>query len=255
MESNLEVLFTPAEFSALDGQDLSQVVCVVFDVLRATSSMLTALANGASSIIPVLEISHALELRGARPGVVLAGERDGVRILGAQTGGVDFDLGNSPREFTPEAVAGREIIIPTTNGTRALHACRGARRILPGGFLNLRALAKAVEEDPGARLLVICAGTFEEAAYEDTLAAGALCCQVWKRFEHGPIADSAQIARQIYLGADGDLGKAMQYSRNARRLLSNPALSQDVAFCLRTDCLDLVAELHGGGVVVSRRGR
>jgi 2-phosphosulfolactate phosphatase len=255
MESNLEVLFTPAEFSALDGTDLSEVVCVVFDVLRATSSMLTALANGASYIFPVREISDALELQRAHPGALLAGERDGVRILRAQTGGVDFDLGNSPREFTRERVTGREIIMTTTNGTRALQACRGARRILAGGFLNLRALADTVQDGNTARLLIICAGTFEEAAYEDTLAAGALCDLVWKQFERAKIADSAQIAREIYLRANGDLVKAMQYSRNARRLLTNPALCEDVAFCMRRDCLDLSAELRDGAVAVCPRAR
>jgi 2-phosphosulfolactate phosphatase len=255
MESNLEVLFTPAEFSALGGRDLSQVVCVVFDVLRATSSMLTALANGASGILPALEISDALELRRAHPRALLAGERDGVRILRAQTGGADFDLGNSPREFTRERVAGREIIMTTTNGTRALQACRGARVVLAGGFLNLRAMAGFLQKENVARLLVICAGTFQEAAYEDMLAAGELCGLVWKQFEGGRIADSAQMARQISLAAGGDLEKAMQHSRNARRLLSNPALRDDVAFCLRRDCLDLVAELRGGAVVASNRVR
>jgi 2-phosphosulfolactate phosphatase len=255
MESNLEVLFAPAEFSALGGRDLSQDICVVFDVLRATSSVLTALASGASRIFPVREISDALELKRAHPGALLAGEREGARILNAQTGGVDFDLGNSPREFTRERVAGREIIMTTTNGTRALQACRGARRILAGGFLNLRALASFIQEEKTARLLVICAGTFEEAAYEDTLAAGALCELVWKQFERGHIADSAQIARQVYLDADGDIEKAMQYSRNARRLLANPALREDVAFCLRCDCLDLLAELRDGAVAAAERAR
>jgi 2-phosphosulfolactate phosphatase len=250
MESNLEVLLAPAEFAALRGQDLSEVVCVVFDILRATSSMLTALGNGASRIFPVTEISDALESRRTHPGALLAGERHGVRILGAQTGGVDFDLGNSPREFTRERVAGREIIMTTTNGTRALQACRGARRVFAGGFLNLRTLASAIQRENATRLLVICAGTFEEAAYEDTLAAGALCDLVWKQFEGGRIADSAQIARQIYVASNGNLEQAMEYSRNARRLLSNPALCQDVAFCLRRDCLEVVAELRDGAVAV-----
>jgi 2-phosphosulfolactate phosphatase len=248
MESDLEVLLTPAEFAAVEGQDLSQVVCVVFDVLRATSSMLTGLANGASRIFPAREISDALDLRRAHPGALLAGERDGVRILRAQTGSVDFDLGNSPRDFTRERVAGREIIMTTTNGTRALQACRGARRVLAGGFLNLRALAKAVQNENAARLLVVCAGTFEEAAYEDTVAAGELCDLVWRQFEGRRIADSAQIARQIALDARNDFDRAMKRSRNARRLLSNPALCQDVAFCLRRDCLDILAELRGGEV-------
>jgi 2-phosphosulfolactate phosphatase len=253
MESNLEVLFTPAEFSALDGQDLSQIVCVVFDVLRATTSMLTALANGASRVFPAGEIAGALELKRGHPAALLAGERDGVRILRAQTGSVDFDLGNSPREFTREQVAGREIIMTTTNGTRALQACRGAPRVLVGSFLNLRALADAMQKDNVQRLLIICAGTFAEAAYEDTLAAGVLCDLVWKQFERGRIADSAQIARQIAVGAGDDLQKAMQFSRNARRLLANPGLCEDVAFCLRRDSLDFLAELREGAVAVSER--
>jgi 2-phosphosulfolactate phosphatase len=251
VESNLEVLFTPAEFSALDRRELSQVVCVVFDVLRATSSMLTALTNGASRIFPVREIPDALELRRSHRAALLAGEREGVRILSAQTGGVDFDLGNSPREFARERVAGREIIMTTTNGTRALHACAGARRILAGGFLNLRAMADLIIKENPAQLLVICAGTFEEAAYEDTVAAGALCDLIWKQFERVKISDSAQIARQIYLAGENDLERSMRHSRNARRLLANPELRDDVQFCLRRDSLEITAELHGNAVTLS----
>jgi 2-phosphosulfolactate phosphatase len=250
MESDLEVLFTPAEFAAAEGRDISEAVCVVFDVLRATSSMLTGLANGASKIFPAREISDALDLRRAHPGALLAGEREGVRILRAQTGSVDFDLGNSPREFTRERVAGREIIMTTTNGTRALRACRGARRVLAGGFLNLRALANAVQND--MRLLVVCAGTFEEAAYEDAVAAGALCDLVWKQFEGRTISDSAQIARQIGLEAKTDIDSSMKRSRNARRLLANPELREDVAFCLRRDALDILAELRGDAIEAAR---
>ncbi|HEY3914284.1 MAG TPA: 2-phosphosulfolactate phosphatase [Verrucomicrobiae bacterium] len=251
MESNLEVLFTPSEFVALEGRELSQVVCVVFDVLRATSSMLTALANGASCIFPVREISDALQLRRSYPRALLAGERNGVRIRGSQTGSVDFDLGNSPREFTRASVAGREIIMTTTNGTRALRACAGARRILAGGFLNLRSLSDWIKKDNTTRLLVICAGTFEEAAYEDTVAAGALCDLVWKQFEGGHIADSAQIARQTYLSGQGDLMAAMQHSWNARRLLDNPDLREDVAFCLQRDSLSVTPELRDGAVTLA----
>ncbi len=255
MESNLEVLFTPADFSALPGRDLSDADCVVFDILRATSSMMTALANGASRIFPVREISQALQLRAGLPGALLAGERDGVRILSARSGGMDFDLGNSPREFTPERVAGREIIMTTTNGTRALQACLGARRILPGAWLNLGALAPRLQSDPAPRLLIVCAGTYDEAAYEDTLAAGALCDLVWAKFAPEPerISDSAHIARQIYIDAGSDLAGAMQrHSRNARRLLSMPDLRDDVPFCLRRDTLDVTAELRDGAVALSQ---
>src|SRR5882762_9621943 len=104
MSKSLEVLFTPAEYNALSQRDLGDTVCVVFDVLRATSTMVTALASGASAIIPVAEISEALAIRQKQPAVLLAGERDGMRIRAEQTGGTDFDLGNSPREYIRERV-------------------------------------------------------------------------------------------------------------------------------------------------------
>src|SRR5581483_4631948 len=128
----LEVLFTPADFTALSRRNLDQTVCVVFDVFRATSSMITALANGAVAVVPVGEIEDALALRRQDPAVLLAGEREGVRIRAHLTGGVDFDLGNSPREFTREVVAGRTIVMTTTNGTRALRSCAHAREVLIG---------------------------------------------------------------------------------------------------------------------------
>jgi 2-phosphosulfolactate phosphatase len=248
MRANLEVLFTPAEFSALKPHELSETVCVVFDVLRATSSMITALAAGALGIFPVTEIAQALELRRRRPGALLAGERDGLRIRAAQTGGVDFDLGNSPREFTAARVAGREIIMTTTNGTRAFQACQGARHILAGAVLNLAVVAEWIEREKPARLLVVCAGTFEEAAYEDTWAAGALCELVWKRFQGNGVADSAHIAREIYRSAQRDPVGALQHSRNAQRLLANAELRDDVAFCWQRDVLQVVGELRDGAV-------
>src|SRR5258706_86994 len=113
---NMEVLFAPAEFEALQRRNLSEVVSVVFDVFRATSTMIAALGNGASAILPVWEIAGALALRRERAGVLLAGEREGLRIQSDLTGSIAFDLGNSPREFTPAKVRGKEIIMTTTNG-------------------------------------------------------------------------------------------------------------------------------------------
>jgi 2-phosphosulfolactate phosphatase len=248
MQSNLEVLFTPAEFEALKNRDLSNTVCVVFDVLRATTSMLAALRYGAAQILPVKEISEALALqRRLPPGALLAGERDGLRIRAGQSGGVDFDLGNSPREFTPERVAGRTIIMTTTNGTRALQACLGARHILAGAFLNLAALAVWIRNQPPPSLLLVGAGTFEQAAYEDTLAAGALGELVWDQFSRP--ADSAHLACEIYRAGASDLSAALrEHSRNARRLLASPDLRDDVAFALQRDTVPFAAELINGAV-------
>jgi 2-phosphosulfolactate phosphatase len=208
--------------------------------------MLVALANGASKIFPVNTIADALQLHREHPNALLAGEREGVRIRAAQTGSIDFNLGNSPREFTTDRVAAREIIMTTTNGTRALQACLGAQRILPGSVLNLAALARSLSSHQTTRLLIVCAGTFEEAAYEDTLAAGALCDLVWNEF--GERTDSAAMAREIYLSGKSDLNAALQNSRNARRLLAQPELRDDVAFCWQRDILPVTAELRQGAV-------
>jgi 2-phosphosulfolactate phosphatase len=245
--ANLQVLFTPAEFAGLPQRDLSQTVCVVFDILRATSSMVTALSNGAKTILPVCEIAEAVALAPNHPGALLAGEREGLRIRAAQTGSVDFDLGNSPREFTAERVRGKTIVITTTNGTRALQSCRHASRVFAASFLNLSATVRLVQQIPNKNVLLICAGTFEEAAYEDTLAAGAVCDLLWERFS-ASATDAAQIARQVYLQTNGDLLRAMAHSRNGRRLLSRPELADDVPFCLQRDTVDLVAELKESAV-------
>ncbi|MSR43211.1 MAG: 2-phosphosulfolactate phosphatase [Pedosphaera sp.] len=251
--TSLDVLFTPAEFEALSSRDLSGTTCVVFDVLRATSSMITALANGAEAILPAADIPEAMEIHRQRPEVLLAGERDGLRIGRELTGSVAFDLGNSPREFTAERVAARTIAMTTTNGTRALKACANARTVLIGAFLNLGALTAWIDRERPSLLLLVCSGTREEASYEDTLGAGALCAAVWSSYASGHVADSAQIAREIYLAAKGDLlAAAGRHARNARRLLEMPDIRDDVAFCLRLDAHPILAVLGKDGRV--RRG-
>src|ERR1700744_3706303 len=141
----IETILGPAELPALARQDLRVTACVVFDILRATSTFVTALQNGAQAIIPVGEISEAMALRKKHPKFLLAGERDGVKIRAKQSGGIDFDFGNSPREFTPDAVTGRTIVSTTTNGTRALRACAKGKAVLAGSFLNLGVTAKFLQ--------------------------------------------------------------------------------------------------------------
>ena len=155
MPTTLEVLFTPAEYEALSERDLSQTVCVVFDVFRATSTIVTALANGAAAIIPVAEIPDALALRRQNPEILLAGEREGLRIHKGLTGGIDFDLGNSPREFIPDRVRGKSIALSTTNGSRALRACAQAKEVLVGSFLNLAATVAHIRRHRAANLLLV----------------------------------------------------------------------------------------------------
>lgn len=253
LHKSLEVLFTPAEFATLADRDLSETVCVVFDVLRATSTMVTALAHGAASIVPAAEIADALGFRHQYPGALLAGERGGTRIQAHLTGGIDFDLGNSPREFLRDRVEGKTIIMTTTNGTKALHACRGARRVLVGSFLNLRATAQSLAMEAPAHLLLICGGTGPHASYEDTLCAGALSELLWEGCAGQPIADSALIARNLYRRDKENLSEAFQSSSNAQNLLKHPELRDDIAFCAQHDLFDLVAEMMPDGQVKPAR--
>ncbi len=247
--TRLEAVFSPAEFAGLRERDLSQTVCAVFDILRATTTMITALANGAEAIIPVAEISEALAIRKDRPDVLLAGEREGLRIRGSLTGGVEFDLGNSPREFTADKVQGRTIVMTTTNGTRALRACAGAKTVLIGSFLNLRATYLWLMQQRPHSLILVCSGTFDEPALEDILAAGAVCERVWPNYGGGHISDSAEVARRIYPLLQYDLLGAMKHSRNGRRLLANPELRSDVWYCVQRETIPFVAELLWDGTV------
>jgi len=249
MTKSIEVLFSPAELSTLADRDLSQTACVVLDILRATTTMMTALANGAEAIIPVSEISEALAIKQQRPEVLLAGERNGLRIRANQTGGIDFDLGNSPREFLPEKVRGKTIVMTTTNGTRALRACVHAEAVLVGSFLNLRAVSHWVRNESPQHLLLVCGGTHDQAALEDTLAAGALCERLWPYYASGQVADSAEIARRIYPLLQADLLGAMKHSRNGQRLLNSSELRGDVYFCVQRETLNFVAGLHKDGTI------
>jgi 2-phosphosulfolactate phosphatase len=246
---SLDVLFSPAEFEALKHRELSATVCVVFDVLRATSTMVTALHNGAKEILPVVGIPEALAIRLENAEALLAGEREGLLIPMELTGGVAFDLGNSPREFQNEVVRGKSIIMTTTNGTRALRACGHAKRILVSSFLNLHATMDFLEKEDPAHLILVCSGTKQEAAYEDTLCAGALCDLLSSKWGQDGASDSALIARKLFCQDKADLLAAVSQSRNGRRLLSRSELSEDVQFCVQRDVSTIVPEMNEHGQV------
>jgi 2-phosphosulfolactate phosphatase len=249
----IEVALTPAEFPALAARDLSATTCVVFDVLRATSAMLTALDNGAEAIIPVSEISEAMAIRKQQPSVLLAGERHGLRIGKNLTGGTEFDFGNSPRDFVSEKVLGKTIAWTTTNGTRALRACARAEMVLLGSLLNLRVLADVLDQLRPRRLLVVCAGTFEAAAFEDLFAAGALIDSLQHLSANEPLSDSAQLVWRAYRNVT-EQQALITASLNARRLLANPDLAPDVSICLQRDTVHLNASLLNDGSVRAMRG-
>jgi 2-phosphosulfolactate phosphatase len=270
----IDAILSPAELPALAERDLRGTACVVFDVLRATSTFATALHNGAKAVVPVGEIPEAIAFKKKQPDVLLGGERDGVKIRAEQSGGIDFDLGNSPREYTPEKVRSRIIVSTTTNGTRALRACAGAQTVLAASFLNLGATAEFLRAKNFQNILLVCAGTGENPADEDILAAGALCEMLirWGETPGEPktkqhlqksgsrersphqnqiceFSDSAEIARRDFALAKSGLASRISNSENGRRLLAIPELRDDVAFCLQRDIFPLVAKMDADGAI------
>ena len=202
--------------------------------------------------MPVADIAKALAMRRQQPDVLLAGERNGVKIEADLTGGVAFDLGNSPREFQRQVVDSKTIVMTTTNGTRALLACAHAKLVMVSSFLNLEATANSLKTEAPVPLLLICSGTFEQAAYEDALCAGALCDLLWGDCDQDCITDSALMARKLYCQQQQDLLAGISQSRNGRRLLSSPKLSDDLRCCLQRDSVDLVATMEHDGFLRAR---
>ena len=159
--------------SEVDERELKGGTVVVIDLLRATTTICSALVSGATEVVPfrTIEETLAAAAKVGRDRVVLGGERGGQRIDG-------FDLGNSPREYTPNAVQGRPVYLTTTNGTQALYRARFARRVVVGAMVNQSAVAESVKDEP--RIHILCSGTDGRETREDILAAGAIA---WKIYE------------------------------------------------------------------------
>ena len=239
----LDVCFTPAELS---GAALAGRLAVVVDVLRATSTMLQALSAGARAVIPLATPAEAAAMaeRLGRPAALLCGERQGVPLEG-------FELGNSPREFTPERVAGRTLVMTTTNGTAALLAASAAARTLVGAFVNLSVLAEAVHR--GERdALIVCSGREGRFALEDALLAGALAARV-RDLRDGTLAsnDAGFAAMGLARRFEARPGLALS-NTEAGRALTAIGLGEDVAWCARIDAVPVLAELRERQVVLAQ---
>ncbi len=155
-------------------EEMADGLVVVIDVLRAATTITTALAAGAQEVIPCMEVDQAKAeaARRAPEDTLLGGERGALAVDG-------FDLGNSPAEYSPETVGGKTIIFTTTNGTRALAVCRLARRVLLGAFVNTSAL---LDRLAGAeRIHLLSAGTEGQMSYDDILFAGMLVERLKRR--------------------------------------------------------------------------
>ena len=244
---HVEVTFTPAEFENLRHRDLGTSACAVFDILRATSTIVTALARGAESVLPVATVAEAIACRAGDASVLLAGERNGLRITSDLSGGVEFHLGNSPREYTAEMIRGRRIITTTTNGTRAFAACRHSRHLLAASFLNLKRTAGQLIRSNCHEVLLVCSGTGEGTAFEDCLAAGAMCSELLELDPGIRLTDSACVAADLFAGHKEDLEASLKNSSNAQRLLSIVDLAGDVSFCLNANLYPIivVSDPHG----------
>ena len=249
MSRKLEVILSLPEAQSLRERDLSEATCVVFDVLRATTSMTMALAHGATTIRPAAEIEEALTFHNENPDALLAGERHGIRITSELTGGPDFHLGNSPREFTRDKVEGKEIIMTTTNGTRALRACDGAAAVYAASLLNVGAMIRLLQKDPPHHLILVAAGTFEQAAYEDIIGCGAIVEEL--ELLYGLQADSAHVAFLAWDKEKGHLEHGLRRSRNGDRLWANPDLRDDVPCCAQLSTQDFTMPFKEGRVLRS----
>ncbi|HND55726.1 MAG TPA: 2-phosphosulfolactate phosphatase, partial [Pirellulaceae bacterium] len=153
--------------SAVSVGDCAGRTAVVIDVLRATTTIIQALAAGAESVVPCVEVDAAVETaRRLGQAAMLAGERGGVKLAG-------FDLGNSPAEYIPEVVGGRAIVLTTSNGTRAIAAARSSAHLLIGALVN-RASVAALAASLGRDVAIICAGSDDEIGADDELTGGAI---------------------------------------------------------------------------------
>jgi 2-phosphosulfolactate phosphatase len=207
---------------------------VAIDVLRATSTLAVALSNGASRVLPVAAIDDALQLRRSHPTALLCGEREGRKIDG-------FDLGNSPFEYAPELVRGRELIFASTNGSLAMIAARSARRRLIGSFLNARATLAAVEREH--EIVLICAGKLGRFSLEDAAFAGWLCAALESRGAT-LVGEAARLARVLAPRFPDEIRGLVQGASHARYLRRMGAeFARDVEFCASLDTVDRAFEI------------
>ncbi len=231
-ETSLDVVFTAREVPC---RDLEGVGVVVVDVLRATTTLTAALAAGAQGVWPVDHPDKARSL-GRKLGALVGGEREGLALPG-------FDLGNSPLEYTREVVAGKPIVLTTSNGTMALGHSRAGRWVIAGCFNNLEAVASHIEASETCPVLIVCAGTDRGSrlSEEDLLFAGALTRRLIKgdpsrwHLEGGAVA-----AREYAAEKRGSVADAFQEMAHVRYLV-DLGLGDDVTWASRTGTSDTVA--------------
>jgi|APIni6443716594_1056825.scaffolds.fasta_scaffold13354_2 2-phosphosulfolactate phosphatase len=222
-------------------KDLLQgAAAVVIDVLRATSTIVAGIENGAGSIIPVEDIETASRLvrPAERKTKLLAGEWKGQPVEG-------FDLFNSPSEFSRERVEGKTIIMTTSNGTRAIVASSKARRLLVCSFNNLSAVCGALSGEK--EIAVVCSGNSGRLAAEDLLCAGMLAGRVISKDAPDGQGDATMLALRLARGFDGRIRDFLEECERGRQLLA-AGYGSDLDYCSNIDVSAIVPEVRDGRI-------
>jgi len=214
-------------------------VVVVIDILRATSCMTTAIANGMESITAVASLEECKAL--GEQGYLTAAERDGKKVEG-------FDLGNSPFSYQDPSLKGKKIVVTTTNGTQAIVKSKGAKEIVIGSFLNFSAIVEYLRNQP-SDVLMHCAGWKGKMNLEDTLFAGAVVDALKGDFSHDE--DSVLTALNLYYSAKNDMMGFLLNSSHVRRL-QGLGIIKDIEFCLTKDVYNVLPIMRDGKLVDSK---
>jgi len=232
----VETCFLPGQFP-LYQQDMG--IVVVIDILRATSAMVTAFEHGVDRIIPVATIEEARQYLG-RPGYIVAAERNGEVVEG-------FAFGNSPLAFREVDLKGKTIVMTTTNGTKAIHLARNARKMVIGAFLNISALTDwLLKQDDN--ILLLCSGWKDKFNLEDSVFAGAVMDKLLESGKFGVEEDSSIAAKYLYMAAKENYLSILKAAPRRKRL-EQLKLFDDVKFCLTPDQSRMIPELKDGVLV------
>lgn len=240
----LDVVFSP---QGLTPSDVQGRTVFVLDILRATTVMCAALARGAKALIPVPSTEEALRLAQTigSADILLAGEKNCLRIPG-------FHLGNSPLEMTEETVKGKTLILTTTNGTRAIHACQGAAAVYPAAAANLSAAgerARDVLETTGD-LLIVCAGREHAFSLDDAYCAGRLAvAALGGRKPRRGLNDAALASLDLVRRYGDRWERPLTYSRAGRELIKL-GFRDDVLEAARQDAYPVLAHYHERRVTI-----
>ena len=231
----VEVVLSPALLHLFDAKNKN---VVVIDILRATSTICTAIHHGALAIKPVNNTDEALILKGS--GYLTAAERDGHKLDG-------FDMGNSPFECMNGAVLNKKIALTTTNGTKCITAATiaGAANVLAGSFLNISAIAQFLIADK-RDVVLFCAGWKDSVNLEDSLFAGALAEKISTK--EAIECDSTLMVIDLYNRAKANIGQYLEQSSHYKRL-SRLHHREDMEYCLKSDEMDIVVGLKSGEMV------